>query len=317
MRGRPLEPGDLNFEDDVRSESLKYLPFDRENRKLVADLEGSDTTSLLIRFLNWRDRLIHAHPRMVCISREMLGSAEHMEHQAAIDSICKKIALGEDLTPHLSERIRFGYLPRDPVKPRRDNPSLDLLLNEWGMHHLHISSEFSAGAFVTRSEDLLVCIFRDHCAYLIDIIRHGEWSDKKLVEIAYGNWPGERFFVPLKGCMPSSEESTSADRGSLRKSGMNSIIVVDGVPIVPAMGGITTAGTSTRASIAAFRIKRSLLAYQADPQKLVSDVVNSAQYRAVVWPEIAQFRFRHIITPEGYRAAIIELQTGAGITLTQ
>jgi len=147
-----MEPGVFDFERDMRSEVLAYLPRDAANTALNAELEASDTMHLLIRYLNWRDRLVHAHPRVVMLSREILANPLYLENLGRLEKLCDVIRNGVDLTPHLSERVKFGYLPRDPFKPMKDDPSLDLMLNEWGMHHLHISHDINERGFVIRDD---------------------------------------------------------------------------------------------------------------------------------------------------------------------
>jgi hypothetical protein len=308
-----MEAGNLDFDGDIRSEVLKYLPHDPDNQTLTADLEASDTSILLIRYLNWRERLIHGHRRDVFVSRELLANPIYAARRADIDRLLEVIRNGDDLTPYLSTRVRFGYLPRDPIKPTKDNPSLDLLLNEWGMHHLHISHDLDENGFMRRVDDILIALFRDEAAYVVDVARHGEWSKQRLVEIAYRNWPNEGFFVPLSGVVGLEREHTSDQRARLRGAGLASLVMVDGAALMSRTGGLSTAGTSSKATMDAFRIMRVLSAYEDDPGKLVSAFVQAPDYADVVWPLVAEFRFRLLVTPNRFCAAIVEMQTGKAI----
>jgi hypothetical protein len=67
---------------------------------------------------------------------------------------------------------------------------LDLLISDWGLHHLHLTSEMEADGFVKRTGDLLFAAFTDDDAYLIGIYPHGSWALHELVEILVREWPG-------------------------------------------------------------------------------------------------------------------------------
>ncbi len=65
---------------------------------------------------------------------------------------------GEDITPHLSERVETAFIPerqRPGLHPRRRDADRDRMLNAWGIHHLHLSS----AAFDIRDPDAVARLF--------------------------------------------------------------------------------------------------------------------------------------------------------------
>ena len=78
-----------------------------------------------------------------------------------------------------------AYTPanaRGDLKTRRD---LDLLIADWGIHHLHLSPERDG----RRTGDLLFAVFRPDDAYLLQILPHGNWAELSLLETIVRNWP--------------------------------------------------------------------------------------------------------------------------------
>ncbi len=306
----------IDFDEDIRTEILAYLPYDRTDSNCVLALNSLPTSRLLVVFLNWRERLIHPHPRAVHLSNDLISNELYLENRKDVDRLCGKIRSGNDLTPHLSERVRNGYLPRDSQHPLRDNPSLDLLLNDWGMHHLHISHELWRNGFLGRRKEIVVAIFREHAAFLVDIVGHASWTDTALIRTAMNAWPDEKFFVKLNGFLGSQQRLTSNERTRLRRTGCSTMIEVDGAMLVPATGGISTAGTSTRVGMLANQILSKLHEFENDPQCLVDIFENCAAFEGTRWPQDPSFRFRWVITPSNFMAAIFEMSTGKIIGLS-
>jgi hypothetical protein len=107
----------------------------------------------------------------------------------------------DDLTKYLSRRVSTGFaLPLKPaVKQLARLQHLDLLLNDWGIHHLHISTAVAADGFVNRNDPLLFAMFEPEMAYLLDIGTHSSFVDQRLAEIAVENWPDTKLFLEIQG----------------------------------------------------------------------------------------------------------------------
>jgi hypothetical protein len=219
-------------------------------------------------YLNWLGRLIEPKPRKVHQSKELLSNPLSKNFSIPLADIIQKIENGTDITCHLSDRITTGYTSinsgytpvpskKNPVSREKNfNPinkrDLDLLLNDWKIHHLHLSTNIENNGFVTRTKQLLFAVFTKSDSYLIDISTHGKWADDHLIRVIVSNWPHENLVWSLRasGVPPTSEE----ERLQLRSAGAPLLVGVDGKVFMATDGGISTAGTSTRAGMTADQI---------------------------------------------------------------
>lgn len=169
-----------------------------------------------------------------------------------------------------------------PPKPGAKNLAilqhLDLLLNEWGIHHLHISMTPEADGFVKRDDPLLFAMFHPETAYPLDIGTHSSFVDERLAVIAIENWPEAQLFLEIKGIqlrdgVPYSPE----ERRQMRSAGLFSLIPIGDKVFAP-RGGISSAGTSTAASLQTNHIIRTLRSFekqvQANPAE-IADLIRS------------------------------------------
>jgi hypothetical protein len=135
-------------------------------------LEGKSLVHLMIDYRVWRERFVQPCRRRVHRSAEMNESPSSAEHAEALADIEAKLAGGEDIEAHLSFRIRDplgdGGQPSDPLHKRRDR---DLLLAQWGVHHLHLSARphHRKQGFVERTDEVLFAVFREADVYLLGI----------------------------------------------------------------------------------------------------------------------------------------------------
>jgi hypothetical protein len=147
----------------VREYVLRKMPDDHSG-----ELSAMNLRSLLTTFFNWQGRHLSARPRACHISEEMQSSAKLAEHRAAIDALIDKIEKGEDLTPHLSKKAAIAHTPGADGKQPGSRQDRDLLLGEWGVHHLHLDA--------IHANDLAFAMFTSTDAYLIGIYQHGDWG---------------------------------------------------------------------------------------------------------------------------------------------
>ena len=219
-----------------------------------AELNSMGLGELLPIYGNWRSRLVSPHPRQVHRSSELRANPESVQYSAALDAIESGARAGTDLAPHLSRGIIHAYEPSSTasaeLRRRRDR---DLMVAEWGVHHLHLTTQVEADGFVERTPDLLFAAFADDDAYFIDIYPHdGSWALKDVVRKAVRNWPQAGLFQEMVGAAGIEASFSDGDRLQLRQAGATSFIEVDGRFYAPP--GLTTAGTpiaATRASMTA------------------------------------------------------------------
>jgi len=130
-----------------------------------------------IAYFNLQKRYIRQKARQVLRSPKIL-SAEHPGWvSSALDRIAATSASGGDLNPYQSDTLRRPAFP-------------DRLLNDWGIHHLHLGEPNGSGYFVTRRPELLYVLVGSDHLHFIDVQDHGaSFADKELLEIVHQNWP--------------------------------------------------------------------------------------------------------------------------------
>ena len=181
------------------------------------------------RFFNvWR-RLVFTVPRTVAFSREFTCSPEL---QSGLDAIVQKLEQGIDIKPHLSRSI---------LQPEYN----DALLNDWGIHHLHLGTVIDASGFVERTGPVLFARFDTTHAYLIDVMVHGSWTRQDLVRILHRNWPDSISRYRMATTLALAQLLSDDDFRQLRGGHVQSFVEVEpGVVYAPIGGGYATSGIS-------------------------------------------------------------------------
>lgn len=244
------------------------------------ELSVMPLASLLIIYFNWRARFIPVRPRLAHLSAELLASPKCLEHQGAVDFIVAKIESGDDLTPHLSRWVTEAYEPttsRSAKNQRRSD--LDLLMAEWGIHHLHLSTDMEADGFVRRTKDLLFASFQSDDAYLIGIFEHGNWTRIELATITVRNWSDAGIFRESRSALRLAQPTVEADRPLVRNAGVTLALEIDGKVYMPP--GQSVAGTPLRATKASNHVMHTLRSLRemlsSRPEEL-SDAVREAGF---------------------------------------
>ncbi len=300
----------MDLVGDLRAEILLHLPVQDANSR--ADLEAFSTPDLLVRYLAWRERLVHSHPRHVHKSRRLLSHPIYAQRRDDIHRIFAKVKVGLDINPHLSKGVRCGYeRPKSGKKGGRD---IDGLLNEWGVHHLHLSHEIRSDGFTERDDPVLAAIFHQQDAYFLDVIQHGDWAEDRIVEAAISDWPNAGLFTRLS-VLAGSEKPTPEERIKLRQAGLTTMIEVKGALYMPRTGGITTALTPVRAQYAAMRLLRQLKAISDNPQSVVKDYMKEPGFDKRLWPRSPCLHVISIAAPNGFSFALREDKTGLLLSL--
>lgn len=240
----------MDFLRDIRQIVLSTLPCMASARR---ELEAKDTRELLIIFRNWQERLIQPVPRQVHWSRALLANKFTRDERfsSALKQIAKTLELGGDVTPHLSRNIIHGY--QSGCKDGRRRRDLDLMLNDWGVHHLHLSAEVEADGFVRRSGPLLFVVVRNHDVYLVDIMDHGNWTSRHIFKVMAEEWPEANLAHEVKGASGLAREVSEADHAVLRRNYVNSAVEIGDKVFMP-VRGLTSAGSSVAATMAVNRL---------------------------------------------------------------
>lgn len=241
-------------EQKIRDHVLRVMPHDPSG-----ELEGSSLDSLLLTYGNWRSRFVHPHPRTVHLSAQLRAAGSNVTgHQTAFAAIVAALEAGHKVTPYLSRGIKTAYVPRaQRSRQLHRRPDLDLLISDWGLHHLHLTTELESDGFVKRTEDLLFAAFTDRDAYLIGIYPHGSWVLRELVEVLVREWSDNPAVVVSLSGVSLAHSVSEDDYLQLRKGGVATLVEVDGRVVMPGFG-MTTAGTPVRVTVRVNDIERAI-----------------------------------------------------------
>jgi len=179
------------------------------------------------------------------------------------------------------------------------------LLNDWGIHHLHLSTEIDTdGFFVKRDGPLLLVRFRPNDAYLIDIGDHGSWAREGLLRVIVEEWPNAGLVHKIGGlAAPSISE---AGRRDLRGAGVGGTIVeIDGTSYSPA-ALMSAAGTTFDAVRSADKLLDDLARLRDQIANGVDFVSRSLVAAGIAPPQIPDLHFEFL--EKGY--GVIERNTG-------
>lgn len=239
-----LEVESLDLLEDLNSILLIEL------KKFGYQFENKDTHHLLTAFFNLQDKTVSTKRRRVHISKELRAKEIEKPYNDYLKQIRNKFKNGKDINPYLSTMS---------VKPYKK----DLLLYDWGIHHLHINNKINNKGFIERSDYILFFVLKEDDVYLIDVSKHKledrtEFSQQNLLVILRRNWP--HLLEPFK--LPEGTGLTEKfdDKGHslLRNSGVTTSVEVEGEVFALMGGGISSAKTSITHTRKADQIFNSL-----------------------------------------------------------
>lgn len=233
--------------ESLRHWLLEHFSKEQCVPELMAHLETKDAHELSIIFLNQQSRLVPATPRKVLQSTSVKNNQLAAEQQGALEAIISDIEAGRSLKKYLSRSIKIATVLPSENPSSKHRPDLDLMLNAWGIHHLHLSTSVDNDVFVPRTRQLLFVVFNPDNAYLLDVKPHGCWNSKHFIEILVREFPESDTFNIVKGTIGLAQEYDDDDIANLRKKFINSMFMVDGKVVQPRPGMVST-GTTIQAT---------------------------------------------------------------------
>jgi hypothetical protein len=214
----------------------------------------------------------------------------------------EKVVNGDDLGPHLS--FRHSCLT-----------NLDGLLNEWGVHHLHLGTgpSFKDRSYIGRTAPLLFALITEDDFYAINVYPHGAWESTGILESLHRNWPQVINRYRIKGIQ--GEPLREEQRKRLRSANVQTATAVsDGTVYMAIGGGVAGSGTSVEAVFRAARmladVRRLQLTLQEQLPKFVSHL-RSRGYR-----DAQDIKAKLVgITPQGYQVLFPDYSVLASVKL--
>lgn len=186
-----------------------------------------DDSRIQFQYYNYHHRLIEALKWEVFYSNEFSCPDEYKD---GLQFLINKLENGEDITPHLSRRIKLVNFDDD-------------LLNEWNIYHLHLGTIIEDDGFIERTEFVLYLYKKQNQLFLLDVLDHNNFNNQSLVTIIHKNWPKliERFL--LKEATGLTRPVSNEDIKGLRKAHVVSFIEpMPGIVYMPMGMGNTTSG---------------------------------------------------------------------------
>lgn len=174
--------------------------------------------------------------------------------QSGFDLLVSYLNDGKDITPFMSRKLK------EPL-------FFDALLNDWGIHHLHIGHEFEEDGFVKRNKEVLFIKFWQETAYVVAIGDHNAWSKKELLEEIDKNWPNLLQLFELKDAIDISPRPSNEDIKILRKVGLNTAVEINGKFYSSIGGGYSVSGDSIHSLLASNQTLRKI----RDLEKYIKD----------------------------------------------
>ncbi|MFT4416036.1 hypothetical protein ACLM5H_19425 [Fredinandcohnia humi] len=229
-KGIDKMPFNYKVHIDFLEDWKRYQKMQLERIGYIID-RNWDLQEISYNYFNWIRRVILPQRRKIYISKEF--SCPH-KHQKGLKMLEEKIIKGEHIWPHLSRKLK-------------DLEYNDDLLNDWGIHHLHLGEQVESDGYIKRTGSVLFARFDKLNAYFIDVMDHRSFTKQKMIEIIHRNWPDSIENFRLKGVQNINGIITDDNIASFRKSGVLSFIQIEpGVVYAPPGMGLTTAKTSVQ-----------------------------------------------------------------------
>ncbi|MCE2501548.1 MAG: hypothetical protein J4G13_11910 [Dehalococcoidia bacterium] len=233
--------------------------------------ENANVDDLVQRYLEMRIRRIEPIPRKVHFSEEIHDSLGELVRNDDADQRAQAIEAWGTVfyLNYLFERGFCVMSFQSKMSKRKgkvtDTETTDLLLWDYGMHHLHLSRSIDNDGFVRRSDWLLMVIVSNDDVYFVDVRPHQDAEPKpghsgpdmtfvrqNLLEIVQANRPALIESSALYGV--SGTDITDREKWELRRKRVNSAPNLGGSAIAPLAGGVAGDGHSVLCTYLAHRL---------------------------------------------------------------
>lgn len=213
----------------------------------------------LVRWMDFRLRYLEPQPRQVLLAKHLEVYFTGLfkkpwtgQVDKTIYEVLKAFEVGKDVNARQSRTIFENDINAwDGNKKQPKAGRSDGLWNDWGVTHLHLSDEMDKKhpTFFSRSDWQIFCVVLPKRILVVDICKHkhgSAWADEKIAQIVFENWPwyANQFKIPtLKGSLGGW---SSAERNSLRASGLSLTTEYNGHTYMPMGWGNTSANVGLK-----------------------------------------------------------------------
>ncbi len=234
----------LNFKNDLESIFKQYF---KDLETLSPDLrfhtqikDESDINKLCLLYYNLTNRIVEPRKRNVHKTSNFYCPSRFRN---ALRILEEKIENGEDINPYLSKGIRWVVDPH-----LRGVRHRDVLLDSWGIKHIHLGTRIERDGFVERTGPILFVKFDDKNACFLLFKRHGgkgrrrhdPWNDQFLIDILHENWSDSisNYEAKVDATKATDDEIKQWKKGNINVPATSK----DGTLYFPPGGGVATSG---------------------------------------------------------------------------
>lgn len=175
--------------------------------------------------------LIAPVPRKVKVSSDFV-CPKHL--RLGYEQLLLEIEQGKDLSP------------RGSRKQRDANVFVDKMLADWGVHHLHLGSDYIKKGrnkgLVQGNEEILFIYVTRETVHVIGVFDHRSWAKEKVLRVVHDNWPELIEAYRLPSGVDIAQNQTEVDRLNYRKSNINTFTKIEGSVYFTPGGGLTCSG---------------------------------------------------------------------------
>jgi len=207
-------------------------------------ITDSEIPKRLQKLFNLKFKMISQKVRNVHYSSELRSKTLTEPYVSVLKEIEEKFKNGDDLNPYLS---RHAFDPEFQ----------DGLLNDWGIHHLHLNNrkDNEIDYLYSTSGCLLFVAVGETDVYFLETRPHNEsyrsspeyplWVRNEFLKIIKNNWNNLLKSSELDGFKPA-EPMNRDDQIVFRDNNVYTLAQIDDKVYLPFGGGITTSGVGGR-----------------------------------------------------------------------
>lgn len=135
------------------------------------------------------------------------------ELDAGLNQLINALVNGKNISPYLSKKFD-------------DISKIDGMFNDWGILHLHLGEQLDPndGRHVERTGPLLFLYLTEEDAYLINVYKHSDWTDRSILQTVQNNWPQLIKPYVMHGALSLSHQYTEQQHAALRNAGITVLI---------------------------------------------------------------------------------------------
>lgn len=207
---------DIDLIDDFKTIIYKDL--------IRAGYKGVKKDEAVLQYYNLIKRKVEQKPRQVLYSKEFKCPEGY---KLALVEFEEKAKKGADLTPYLTEKLRQANYH-------------DLLLNDWGVQHFHLSRRYRDDGLVARSPYLIFAKVTVDTIYMIQVYNHNAddvFSRKELIRILCDNWPDMMEQYHIQGAQELTEHYNDHEYNEIREAHIQTFVELGENQIYGHMGG--------------------------------------------------------------------------------